>query len=383
MLFVPSFAYMQRRAQHTYALPSGRGGRASPAATNSPSSASSPEPRSPSQPSSPKRPGILLPAAQHYSSLPSSPLARTRGRHSRQSSTSTGPLTPPPVEPNVDVWQFVSSESKGYVANDWSLLAIQRPRPKAKYIVSLLHWPSMSIYAWPIEIGRTLHHNKCYVTSIGTSKNSEDAGRTVLSASIRVLTDVIQTWVRYSRKNPSRFLNGSIGRQQTDNRDVDSVTASLHLARTTDDQRQDWLERQQVPAELPLSGTSSPMSTPPALEANQSSYFSPQELENQLRRMEVSPTQALSSSPYLSANTAMPRQRLPSSVSPADRNISPIARDPNRQVPAVSITGAPRSDSPSAAVAVTTDDPAGHSIGGSAPRKYSITELPPSAADPA
>ena len=259
---------MQRRAEHTYALPSSRSSTG-PSASGQPSHGRQSVPPSPqSRPNS-----ILVPAASQYSSSGSYPLAYKRSSGPRPATPQTKPGAQQPKQPAIDLRGLVAPEARGYVPADWSLLAIERPKVKSKYIVTLLFWPTMTLFAWPIDPHKSPESNRCFVTPIGTNTNSGTANAATVNASVRVLMDAVRTWIRLTRSLPMRRLTGAVGKQIAPNQDIEHVSRTLQLAPATEDQRLDWLRRQRLPEDLPLSATSSPASTPSPQESSRASYF--------------------------------------------------------------------------------------------------------------
>lgn len=266
---------MQRRAEHTYALPSSRSSSGPPASGQQSPGRQSVLPSPQSRPNS-----ILVPAASQYSSSGSYPLAYKRNSGSRPDTPQAKPGyaqsksgAQQPKQAAIDLRGLVAPEARGYVPADWSLLAIERPKVKSKYIVTLLFWPTMTLFAWPIDPHKSPESNRCFVTPIGTNRNSGMANAATVNASVRVLMDAVRTWIRLTRSLPMRRLSGAVGKQIAPNQDIEHVSRTLQLAPATEDQRLDWLRRQRLPEDLPLSATSSPASTPSPQESSRASYF--------------------------------------------------------------------------------------------------------------
>lgn len=241
---------MLRRSEHTYALPSSR---------NSPQ-------RSPNQSrSAPPSPGggILLATPIQYGSTVPQPLAY---RHANWSSSSL-PTTPRAPSPKVTMeppLQAQSVDRMGYDATKWSLVAIERPQIRAKYVVSLLYWPTKTLYTWPIDPRKPPAQGTCFVTRVDVTDQLETDANGTLRKSLRLLEDCLRAWIRYTRSSShprSRSPSGT-GRIVATDTEIEQVSMMLHLQLTTPAARAQWLSRQNVPDVIPVSTPTSPVVTP-------------------------------------------------------------------------------------------------------------------------
>ena len=317
---------MQRRSEHTYALPSSkRQSRNIQSARSSPSNSAPPSPRT----------GILLPTPSNYGNTVPQPLAYRQRNHS----SSSLPTTPPISQQNpVDISHLFSPERLGYQASDWSLLGIERPQVRSKYIITLLYWPTMTLYTWPIDPRKPPTQGTCFITPTG-SDNHEANSTTTLRMSLRLLEDCLRTWIRHSRsRSPG---GGSGGRMVVNNSELDVITTMLRLATTTEDQREHWLRLQQIPESIPTSTPSSPVQTPSAIPED--TVYSPTESSDSGRY----PPRSSSLSPHGRRRTPQtlspiltPAQGLPSVPRPLSDGILPSAERTQSPTPALSVTEA-------------------------------------------
>ncbi|WFD30114.1 hypothetical protein MSPP1_001131 [Malassezia sp. CBS 17886] len=241
---------MERKSVHTYALPSRR-------RPVEPSDGA--EVRS--APPSPRGRGILVTG----STAPGS-ASLSRPPSSRNSVTSLSSLSTPTGERPVNLARLVTPTRLGYQPVDWSLLAIDRKRAGAKYVVTLLYWPTMTLYAWPFDPRRPPSQGTCYITATA-SENREANSPVTLRSSLRVLEDTVRTWIRLSRAHTRSGQSSprTEPRLMVPKADIDTICAALHLSSTTSDQRSDWLKRQKLPEDIPSSAPATPLSTPPTL----------------------------------------------------------------------------------------------------------------------
>ena len=241
---------MLRRSEHTYALPSSK---------NSPQ-------RNPNQPrSAPPSPGggILLATPIQYGNAVTQPLAY---RHANWSSSSL-PATPRAPSPKVMMdspSQALPAEHSGYDATKWSLVAIERPQVRAKYVVSLLYWPTKTLYTWPIDPRKPPAQGTCFVTRVDVTDQLETDANGTLRKSLRLLEDCLRTWIRYTRSSSrprSRSPSGT-GRIVATDVEIEQVSLMLQLQLTTPAARAQWLSRQKVPDVIPVSTPTFPVITP-------------------------------------------------------------------------------------------------------------------------
>ena len=243
---------MQRQSEHTYALPSSlKTYQAAPAQQPSQSRSAPPSPRA----------GILLTTPNQYGSSVNHPLAY---RHKNLSSSSllATPLTPPPLAGS-ELPPPALPEHLSYRAADWSLLAIERPQARAKYMVSLLYHPCMTLYTWPIDPRKPPAQGTCFVTRVGSTESPDDDSATTLRRSLRLLEDCLRTWIRNAR--PRARSPGASGRSVASDAEIELVTSLLHLTATTKKQRAQWLDKQKIPEVIPTSAPTSPLATPSAM----------------------------------------------------------------------------------------------------------------------
>ncbi|WFD41709.1 hypothetical protein MPSI1_000345 [Malassezia psittaci] len=311
---------MQRRSQHTYALPSSR---ASPQSENSPQSAP-PSPRS----------GILLRNPVQYGSSVDHPLAY---RHSANSSSSL-PSTPsanPPGSLNQSP-HSQRSEPLNYTSIDWSLIAIQRPQIRSKYIVTLLHRPSASLYTWPIDPQKPPVQGTCFVTRLDPGANQNTPSNSILRQSFRLLEDCLRAWIRHIRSRPRSSSPGNNGCVVVRDDEIDRITTQLQLSFTTGDERADYLSRQNIPDAIPNSNPTSPVTTPKMFptDVKQSA-----EMLNSTRSADtnISPPTSRSSRRSLSPSSVVSRvSKLSLSLPPAQEETS--AEISGTGTPAVLVT---------------------------------------------
>ena len=189
---------MEQRTRHTYALPSSK--------SRSPSSESIVVPLDNLAPPSPRGRGILLPPAQYGAP------------HSRRTRSS-------------------STESRDYNPSEWALIGIERENMQSKYTVTLMHWPTTTLYAWPLDPKSSRKESQCYITP--TRNRSE------------------RTDLRTMRTKPN-IKNGGVSVAYTE---LEQICNMLSLAPATQDQCSEWLQLQQLP-NFPQSAPSSNASSP-------------------------------------------------------------------------------------------------------------------------
>lgn len=157
-----------------------------------------------------------------------------------------------------DTSRSVTLNKPGYQPSDWGLLSIDRHGPRQKYIVTLLYWPSMALYAWPLDPKAAFGQGLCYITATENT-NPSASNSDVIKMSVTVLEDAIRTWMRQGKP---RQVNPT-GGMQVGYGDIVRVCHRLNLKPATEAQRNEWLQRQQIP-DLPSSLPSSRASTPAA-----------------------------------------------------------------------------------------------------------------------
>ena len=207
---------MEQRTRHTYALPSSK--------SRSPSSESIALPLDNLAPPSPRGRGILLPPAQYGAS------------HSQRTRSS-------------------STESRDYNPSEWALIGIERENMQSKYTVTLMHWPTTTLYAWPLDPKSSRKESQCYITP--TRNRSERTDLRIMRTSLRVLEDAVRTWMRCVRTKPN-IKNGGVSVAYTE---LEQICNMLSLAPATQDQCSEWLQLQQLP-NFPQSAPSSNASSP-------------------------------------------------------------------------------------------------------------------------
>lgn len=258
-----------------------------------------------SAPPSP-RGGILL-SSHTYGGSTAQPLAYRQRNHS----SSSLPVTPPPSQQCSAENTSQSFERQSYQPTEWSLLAIERPEVKAKYTVSLLHHPTMTLYTWPIDPRKPPLQGTCYKTPL--KPDIQDFKPTAtLRQSLQVLEDCLRTWIRQTR---SRSPLGS-GKLIVQASELEWVANSLQLRSTTLEQRSHWLSLQQVPDVIPTSTPTSPARTPPAIPED--GIHSPTGSSDSSRRP---PSRTSTLSPLGHRRTPQP--------------LSPIINPPSRNPPSV------------------------------------------------
>lgn len=223
---------MEQKTRHTYALPSSRRVRLSSSDSLSISSDTS------TAPPSPRGRGILLPPT-HYGRSPSPAF-----------SNKSQPLASPSSMP----------DPQGYVQSEWALLGIERLDANSKFTVTLLNWPSMTLYTWPLDSRSPERRSQCFVTPTGFVEQKTSDPQ-VLRQSLFVLEHAVRTWIRYVRtKSPVRSGHVSLEFSK-----VVQICTMLGLTPPTEEQRNEWLKIQELPPlphSTPSSRASSPMASP-------------------------------------------------------------------------------------------------------------------------
>ena len=214
---------MEQKTRHTYALPSSRRVRLS-----TPDSSAG-EART--TPPSPRGRGILLSPAQYGRATSPSP--------SRQSL------------PN-----DLSLEPRNYIPKEWALIGIDRKDSFSKFAVVLLHWPSMTLYTWPLDPKSPEKQSNCFITPMGHMERKQHDTELVYQ-SLSVLEHAVRAWMRYVRtKSPSQT-----GTVSVTHADIVQICQILGLVPATQEQRAEYLQVQQLPP-LPRSRPSSRNSSP-------------------------------------------------------------------------------------------------------------------------
>ena len=188
--------------------------------------------------------GILLPPAKY-------------GPNSRRNSTEDSRKSLQFDVP-VDASRFVPSKRSGYRPSEWGLLSIDRHGPRQKFIITLLYWPLMTLYAWPLDPKSPFGQGNCFITA--TDKlNQSSSNPDIIKMSVDVLEDIVRTWIRQGRPNQQN----DFGALEVRYGDIVRVCERLHLRPASEEQRRDWLQLQHIP-DIPSSLPSSTASTPGA-----------------------------------------------------------------------------------------------------------------------
>lgn len=187
--------------------------------------------------------GILLPPAEYKPSSQRSSMEEPRkSLHFHVPLDNSRPSTPTKM-----VYQSI----------DWGLLGIGRRGPRQKYIITLLYWPSLTLYTWPLDPKSPFDQGVCYITA--TQGSNASSSSDVVKMSLTVLEDAVRAWMQQGkphRVHPSGYL-------EVEHADIVRVCERLNLTCATEEQRSEWLQRQQVP-DIPSSLPSSKASTPAA-----------------------------------------------------------------------------------------------------------------------
>lgn len=216
-------ANMEQKTRHKYALPSSRRVRLS-----TPDSLSG---ETKTAPPSPRGRGILLPPAQYGRTM-----------------SPTSPSQSPPID--------LSLEPRNYKPKEWALIDIDRKDSSSKFAVVLLHWPSMTLYTWPLDPKTPEKQSNCFITPMGHIERIQHDAKLV-HQSLSVLEHAVRAWMRYVRtKSPSQT-----GCVSVTHVDIVQICQILGLVPATQEQRTEYLQIQQLP-ELPRSRPSSRSSSP-------------------------------------------------------------------------------------------------------------------------
>ncbi|KAL4401064.1 hypothetical protein ACI68E_002388 [Malassezia pachydermatis] len=159
-------------------------------------------------------------------------------------------------ETPVDLWRHMNSDHLGYRASEWALLGVERRDVRSKYIFTLLHWPTLTMFAWPLDAKDPKMQGACFLTQIDKDASGTDVSGLV-RVSLRVLEEVVRAWLRYVRSNPSLRH----GRIFAEDADILAICQALFLSPASAAHRHEWLQQQRipdVPSSLPPSRPSSP-----------------------------------------------------------------------------------------------------------------------------
>lgn len=204
----------------------------------------------PTQHSGTRQPGgILVTSSSNYGSKESIPLAFSvrQATASQPASPVSSPRTTSPAS------------NRNYESSEWTFVALERPIEKSRYLVTLLYLPHMRMYTWSVDPKNPRARGKCFVTSLKI--HDTQASHTTLKLSLRVLFDVMRSWMSVIRSS-ARHKETQRWRYSAGSDEIDRVTAQLKLPRTTQQQRRQWLAHQIIPDDVSLSVTNSPLSTP-------------------------------------------------------------------------------------------------------------------------
>ena len=214
---------MEQKTRHTYALPSSRRVRLS-----TPESSSG---EAKTTPPSPRGRGILLPPAQYGRAASPTPLSQSL--------------------PN-----DLSLDTRNYTPKEWALIGIDRKDSSSKFAVVLLHWPSMTLYTWPLDPKSPEKQSNCFITPLGQIEKRQHDTKLV-HQSLSVLEHAVRAWMRYVRTK-SASQTGSVS---VTHADIVQICQILGLVPATQEQRLQYLQVQQLPL-LPRSRPSSRNSSP-------------------------------------------------------------------------------------------------------------------------
>ncbi|PWN49055.1 hypothetical protein IE53DRAFT_411895 [Violaceomyces palustris] len=168
--------------------------------------------------------------ASHVYSLSTSP-------HRTLSSQSLDPLNKTPRTPTFS--DIPPEQPKPYRPSEWSLISISRPSTtSARLIVTLEHLKTKALFAWPMNLA-TPEKGTCYVTPLSPEQEDQPPDE-LLSISLKVLTDVIRSWM---------VLQKSLGvrRASASHWDVDAICRTLGLKVMDQQHRGEALARQNLP----------------------------------------------------------------------------------------------------------------------------------------
>ncbi|GAC96291.1 hypothetical protein PHSY_003871 [Pseudozyma hubeiensis SY62] len=236
---------------------------------------------------------MLEKQATHVSTLPSSPHKERTQQPPRSilkkpsleptspsSPTFSWPLATPPIM-SAPTDPFAVS---GYRPSQWSVLSITKTHQQTSFpsssptntetslssiTVTLLYMPTETLYAWPFNLSSPSAKGVCYETH--SREQDGEVSRMppdgTMSTSLRVLADVIRSWMKIRRERstlaqhrssfsssadgPSSPTTSSIDRVVDDDEVIDEIIDTLRLHQLTPFERCIYLLRQALP-EPPL-----------------------------------------------------------------------------------------------------------------------------------
>ncbi|KAN0063159.1 hypothetical protein ACQY0O_004323 [Thecaphora frezii] len=185
-----------------------------------------------------------------------------------------------PVYPNTTATTAVSPSSS-YNQQDWSLLCISRPlintptgTSRSTLTVTLLYHPAQTLYAWPFDLSGSDSKGTCYVTPFVSHPGADPVQPPpeALSVSLRVLADVVRTWIGQGHAKSASFRRNSndtykgpasplhqipgsvsptLSQAESDFGIVESINTALGLATVDNAARSVHLARQRLPYSNP------------------------------------------------------------------------------------------------------------------------------------
>lgn len=156
-----------------------------------------------------------------------------------------------------DASAAVQKNGNDYIKADWSLLGVERRNAQSKYLFTLLHFPAMTLYTWPLDSKAPSTTGGCYITSL---RPHAPPTPELVRVSLSVLEEAVLAWTRYVRSTPSLRTSVLFAEEA----DIAALCSVLGLQVVPEAQRLMWLNSQQVPdtlSSLPPSRNGSPASS--------------------------------------------------------------------------------------------------------------------------